>query len=227
MAGPTHQTMIEDLERRLAEHALVVFGGFHPMPDEENLSARTVVVVGNVGSAIWPHVQAFDDGSPDPLDRWTRDTVTPVATEFGAGAVFPFDTPPLPFQTWARRAAPVHPSPLGILIHPDHGLWHAYRAALLFEDVLDLGTQDDRPSPCDRCAERPCLTTCPVGAFTNAGYDVPACAGHLKRLDPRDAETGHCMAVGCLARLACPIAPHLRYTPDHAAFHMTAFLSNR
>lgn len=227
MAGPIRPKMIEDLKRRLAEHALVFFGGFHPTPGENDLSAGTVFLVGNVGSAIWPHIQAFDDGCPDPLDRWTRDIVTPLATDFGARAVFPFDTPPLPFQTWARRAAPVHPSPLGILIHPDHGLWHAYRAALLFEDVLDLGTPDHRPSPCDTCAERPCLTTCPVGAFTDAGYDVPVCAAHLKQLDPSARDAGHCMAVGCLARLACPVAPHLRYALDHAAFHMTAFLNNR
>ena len=29
-------------------------------------------------------------------------------------------------------------SPLGILIHPDWGLWHSYRGALAFRERLDL-----------------------------------------------------------------------------------------
>ena len=41
-----------------------------------------------------------------------------------AGAV-PVRRPPYwPFQQWARRAEPVHPSPIGVLIHPRYGLWH-------------------------------------------------------------------------------------------------------
>ena len=41
-------------------------------------------------------------------------------------ALFPFGGPPhFPFQQWARRAEPVHPSPIGLLIHPIYGLWHS------------------------------------------------------------------------------------------------------
>ena len=36
------------------------------------------------------------------------------------------------------RAEAVAPSPLGILIHPDYGLWHAYRGALAFAERLAL-----------------------------------------------------------------------------------------
>ena len=44
--------------------------------------------------------------------------------------------PWLPFQQWARKAEPVHVSPLGVLIHPDYGLWHSYRGALCFDTRL-------------------------------------------------------------------------------------------
>ena len=52
----------------------------------------------------------------------------------------------------AGRDAPIpslSPSPLGILIHPEFGLWHALRGALLFRDRLELPAIEARPSPCD------------------------------------------------------------------------------
>jgi GMP synthase (glutamine-hydrolysing) len=103
-----------------------------------------------------------------------------VARGFDAVALYPFGGPPyLPFQQWAMRAEGLQPSPLGALIHPDYGLWHAYRGALGFGERLALSPVSPRPRPCDDCADKPCLSTCPVGAFDGRGYDVPACAAHL------------------------------------------------
>lgn len=219
MSGP-----YADLSVTLAAQGLATRGGFHPSPDDgipnagKDRPARTLVLVGNVGRDIWPHFSSYVDDSRDSLDRWTRKVIEPIAARFGAHCVFPFDTPPMPFQRWAMRCEPVHASPLGILIHPDHGLWHAYRAALLFEDEIDLPTREDRPSPCDTCADRPCLSACPVDAFSDDGYDVPACAGYL------DAPSGaECLAGGCRARDACPVAAGRQYPPDQIRFHMAAF----
>ena len=65
-----------------------------------------------------------------------------LAGELGAKAFFPSGGLPYwPFQQWARRAEPVHPSPVGILIHPRYGLWHSYRGA------LGLGEAHDLPEP--------------------------------------------------------------------------------
>jgi epoxyqueuosine reductase QueG len=110
----------------------------------------------------------------------------------------------------------VRPSPLGILIHPRYGLWHAYRAALAIGEEIPLPPRDETPDLCGACAGKPCLTTCPVGAFEAAGYDVGACAGHLH--DPAGAD---CMTAGCRARRVCPVGE--AYAPAQAAFHMAAF----
>jgi hypothetical protein len=129
----------------------------------------------------------------------------------------------LPFQRWAQRAEPVFPSPIGMLIHPEHGLWHAYRGALAFAgEIAGLPPRGAAHSPCDSCADKPCLTTCPVGAFGPEGYDVPACAAHLRR--PAGAD---CMGLGCRARRACPVGRQATYLPEQAAFHMAAFLGAR
>ena len=67
------------------------------------------------------------------------DVVGDLARDLDARAVYPFDMdPPWPFLTWARAANAGHISPLGLNIHPAYGLWHAYRAALLFPVAFDL-----------------------------------------------------------------------------------------
>jgi hypothetical protein len=157
------------------------------------------------------------------LDDWTRRVVVPVAERFGARAAFPSDGPPwLPFQRWAMRAEGVRASPLGVLIHPDFGLWHAYRAALVFDRALDLAPAPLRAHPCDTCADRPCLTACPVGAVTAEAYAVDKCAQHVA-----GGAGEACRSIGCLARRACPVGAGQVYPERAMAFHMAAFLRGR
>jgi hypothetical protein len=183
----------------------------------------TLVLVGVIGGGCWDAFQAAAESCqwPDPLDRWSRRVVTELAAELGAEALFPFGGPPsLPFLRWARRAEAVYPSPIGPLIHPDYGLWHAYRGALAFAQRIGLPPADQRPRPCDTCADQPCLATCPVGAFSDRGYDVPACIGHIGA-----DRGGDCLGAGCLARRACPVGVTYHYAPAQMGFHMRAFLA--
>jgi ferredoxin len=169
---------------------------------------------------MWEAFTKAGLGGHDPLDRWSRRVLDTIATQLDASVVMPSDGPPFnPFQRWAMRAEPVHSSPLGILIHPRWGLWHGYRGALLFAEVLDLPDVEVLESPCVTCEAKPCLTTCPVGAFTGSEYRVEACATHLN-----SAAGTRCLTGGCLARHACPIGKDARPGSDQAAFHMRAFL---
>ena len=73
------------------------------------------------------------------------------------------------------------------------------------------------PRPCDSCAA-PCLTACPAGALTGAGYDVPACHAFL------DTEPGRpCMTGGCLVRRACPLSAGYARLAEQSAYHMSRF----
>jgi hypothetical protein len=221
---------ISSIERLVVVHGLHPRGGFHPAADDgvpplgDGEIPATLLLIGNVGSSLWPEFSGSaeaGDGAPDPLNRWTQRVVSSIAREVGAAPLFPFGGPPyLPFQRWAMRAEAVAPSPLGILIHPDYGLWHAYRGALAFAERLALPPRVERPRPCDSCPDRPCLSACPVGAFSDQGYDVPACIGHIR--NPAGAA---CMGGDCLARRACPVGPTHGYGPAQARFHMAAFLA--
>jgi hypothetical protein len=222
------RTLLAAVESRVADAGLVLFGGFHPEPDDGVPSlpggnaAATVLVVGNIGSSFWAHVQAAPErGGPDPVDRWTARVLGGLAGELGATALYPFGSPPHhPFQRWARRADPdLSVSPLGLLIHPDRGLWHALRGALLFRERLVLpAIAAPRPSPCASCLGKPCLNTCPVGAFGTGGYDVAACRAYLHTLSGQP-----CVVQGCRARAACPVGRAHAYAGAQVQHHMRAF----
>lgn len=202
-------------------------GGFHPGPDDKAPAtpAGTLVMVGNAGGAMW---RAFAD-SPEfnerprrrhPLDDWTARVLGAAADELGIAVVFPFRGPPYhPFQQWARKSDAVSPSPIGPLIHPEFGLWHAYRGAFVTAARLDLPARPAAPSPCLACDGKPCLSACPVEAFGVRGYAVSQCVSHL-----RAPEGADCVGLGCRARRACPLGAAYRYAPAQAAFHQGHFL---
>ena len=207
-------------------------GAFHVAADDavptftDGAPAATLVLVGNTGPGMWAAFSASEEaaaGAPDALDRWSRRVVSRLAHVLGGAPHFPFGGPPwLPFIRWAQRAGPVYPSPIGPLVHPDFGLWHAYRGAIAFRERLDLPPRDDRGSPCENCPDRPCLSSCPVGAFSAAGYDVDGCVAHIA--GPSGAS---CLGAGCLARHACPVGRNAAYSAPQATFHMRAFLAAR
>ncbi len=225
MVAPTFASLCNDAE----SVGLVCRGGFHPDPQDfvpacaDGSRAATVVLFGFVGSRGWPTFAASAeraDGRPDALDRWSQRVIDAIGARTGAIGLYPSHGPPwLPFQRWALRAESLHFSPLGILIHPDFGLWHAYRGALAFQTRLALPEPVQRPSPCSTCIARPCLSACPVAAFQPDQFDRRACAGHVAATEGAD-----CLQRGCRARRSCPVGADHRYAADQANFHMAAFL---
>ncbi|MBT3358920.1 MAG: hypothetical protein HN403_04750 [Rhodospirillales bacterium] len=214
---------LEAIQTALTPHGLIVRGGFRPEPsDVVPGNPATMVIIGNAGSAMWRAFQAVRGDGPDPLDAWTRGVISGVAEKLGAAALFPFDGPPyMPFQKWAMRSEAVFGSPIGPLIHPVYGLWHGYRGALAFEERIELPERLPAASPCESCVDRPCLSSCPVGALSVGNYDVPACVDHIG-----SAAGSDCLERACVARRACPVGREYHQEPAQAAFHMKHFLAS-
>jgi hypothetical protein len=203
---------------RIRREGFATLGWFAPKAEDRvPLSAQFVILIGNAGPDMFRRF-ARERRPSDSLDDWTRDVVDPLAQDLDATALYPFDKPPQPFLTWARRGGAGHISPLGLNIHPSYGLWHAYRAALVFPVAFDLPPMNAGASPCGTCVGKPCLSACPVQAFDGSSYDVAACGQHILSNAGQD-----CMTGGCKARLACPVADIFRYEPMQMQFHMRAF----
>ena len=201
-----------------AQQHLEVLGGFDAEGDPGlPPGTRSLLLLGPLQPDFWAAVTASEEwGGPDPVDRWSRRVVGGLACELGGKALFPFGGPPYqPFQSWATRSGSVWESPVKLLVHGTQGLMVSFRGALALKERVALPPPPKRP--CDAC-DKPCLTACPVGALTGAGYDLPRCHDLL------DQPGGQaCMAGGCRVRTTCPLSKGHARMPAQSAYHMRQF----
>lgn len=179
---------------------------------------RSLALLAPDGAAFWPRFTAspeYQDGAPDPMDRWSARVIGALAQDLGGEAAFPFGQPHRPFFDWALRSGRCHPSPVWMLVHDRMGLWTSFRGAIALPDPVEAAAP--QPSPCLPCP-RPCATACPVGALTAAGYDVPACHAFLDT--PAGAD---CLSQGCAVRRACPAGEGYGRLGSQSAWHMRQF----
>lgn len=227
--------VVERAAAALAPSGLILRGGLNfsesdGAPDgPAGRPARAVLLVGNGGAAYWRHFSRWRarlaEPVANPLDTWSRLAIGRAAEAVGALVAMPNDRPYPPFQQWAKRAEGLKPSPLGLMMHPRFGLWHAYRGALLLDVEIPIQAlrklnqvAADPIHPCDLCIGKPCLNACPVSAYSTDGFAYQACLAHVR--GPNGAA---CRDGGCLARNACPEAAEWRYPAEVQAFHQRAF----
>jgi hypothetical protein len=221
MSDKTLTSIEVELAPVLGELGLFSFGWF-VMPDAPFTNRKAMLIgnrVDNDRHVMWDvftQSPEYLDGKPNPLNRWTQRTIGDVATRYKVDAIYPFGETIWPFQRYAKAATGMKSSPLGMLIHPEFGLWQAFRAVMIFGEGGALDLPHKLNHPCEACAEKPCLKACPVNAFTDDGFAVDNCRTHL--------QTGgepNCMTLGCRARAACPVGA--AYSKEQIQFHMKAF----
>jgi hypothetical protein len=211
---------LDEIADRAAKQWLMVMGAFSPgAGDGLPADIATLVLLGPAEPGFWAHVTAEPewDGAPDPVDRWSRRVIGRMACDLGGKAYFPFGGPPWrPFIRWAQRTGRAWISPVAILVHDTAGLFVSYRGAIGLRERLESPPPPARP--CDSCADKQCLTACPVGALTGKGYDVPACHAFLDT-----PPGGDCMTGGCRVRRACPVSQSYGRVAEQSAYHMRQF----
>lgn len=208
---------LDAIERAVSPAALTVMGTVH---EDLPIGIGTLVLLGPKEPGFWPQFTAspeYLDGAPHPMDRWSARVIGALAAQLEAEAFFPFGGPPYqPFIAWAKASGRAHSSPVGLLVHDSAGLMVSYRGALGFAARIDA--PEAPPSPCVSCADKPCLTACPVGALNDSAvYDVAACKADLDRPE------NDCMSRGCAVRRACPVSQRHGRTEAQSNFHMRAF----
>lgn len=212
--------MLETIAARADAHALSVLGGCAATPaDGLPEGIRTLILLGPREPGFWPLFEAspeWQDGRPDPMDRWSSRVIGALAAELGALPLFPFGGPPWwPFFSWALRTGRSFASPVRLLVHDEAGLFFSCRGALALRETVATPVS---VSPCDDCAARPCLTACPPRALTGAGYDLPACHAFLDT-----AAGAECLSRGCAVRRACPRSQGHARMEVQSAYHMRQF----
>ena len=211
--------MLAQIKALAAAQHLAVLGGFAAGPDDGLPSGtKTLLLLGPREPGFWPHLKAQPEwGADDPMDRWSRRVIGTLACDLGAKALFPFGGPPYqPFYRWALKSGRCWESPVRLLVHDVAGLFVSFRGALALKEAVELPPAG--PKPCDTCMEKPCLTACPTGALTGAGYDLQNCHSFLDTTAGQD-----CMTTGCAVRRTCPLSLAYARMPEHSAYHMGQF----
>lgn len=211
--------MLAQIKALAAAQHLAVLGGFAAWPDDGLPSGtKTLLLLGPREPGFWPHLKAQPEwGADDPMDRWSRRVIGTLACDLGAKALFPFGGPPYqPFYRWALKSGRCWESPVRLLVHDVAGLFVSFRGALALKEAVELPPAG--PKPCDTCMEKPCLTACPTGALTGAGYDLQNCHSFLDTTAGQD-----CMTTGCAVRRTCPLSLAYARMPEQSAYHMGQF----
>lgn len=177
---------------------------------------RRLVLVGHGGRRMWEAMQERGMQTADPIDHYsmslTRQFIRDYLDDAPVLWLYPGSETIIPLQQLGEAAGWSRPSPLGSGISPLYGVWFAYRAAFLIDADLPLVWNEPPLSPCDSCVEKPCITTCPVGAVRLDAFAIASCVE--QRLRPHSP-----CADRCLARLACPCFPEHRYTVPQMQYH--------
>ena len=186
-----------------------------PVPKE----AQSILLLGPDEPNFWKifkESEEFNDLDANPLDRWSKRIIDNIARENNCTALYPFGGEPYkPFFSWALRSRTVWSSPVHLAVHKDKGLFVSFRGALAINQTKKTNQRFE--NPCAKCSA-PCLSACPVDAFTETGYDVMICKDHITYLD-----SSNCKSLGCNTRRACPVGANLRNF-EQSAFHMEKFL---
>ncbi len=199
--------------------------------DSRETAAGTEFAVGSAGQTFWDAVTASPEwhANPnDPVDAFTRRAIKEALAGYPEAQItFVFDADAPNFVVlWTQTFARIAQSDLGLMIHPEYGLWMAARAHVVLPRAQEAIVEDDSHKsminklqfdPCASCRDKPCLSACPVGAFTAPKtFDFQACADYLLR-NPR------CFSAGCDARASCPYGQSWQLPPDQAHYHQNRF----
>ncbi|MGB0865048.1 MAG: hypothetical protein ACPGSC_00985 [Granulosicoccaceae bacterium] len=178
----------------------------------------TILLLGNGGQGFWQKFRENRPAGEHPVDDYSASLSERLLQQYFPAVarerLFPSEDCPVALQRLMAQAGWHAPSPLGIGMHPEFGLWSACRAVwwLGAELVADYPVAEPKDH-CLRCVERPCLAACPGDALSAGQMPLlERCADYRLREVSKCADT-------CLARKACPVASEHRYSDEQLHYH--------
>jgi ferredoxin len=222
---------MESLKAQLADHGLVLceLVAVADLPDSVWLDkpafqGGSLLLTGHAGTAFWQAISSAWPQGSDPVDQFSAKVSEQALQAYlpntSRQCLFPDDHCPVNLMALGRVLGWHSPSPLGMGIHAEYGLWSAYRALWWLDTALKTPeNRSDKALPaiantiCAECETQACISACPASALSAQRMpDLSACA------DYRLSKDSQCHS-DCLARQACPVATEHRYTQAQMAYH--------
>lgn len=198
---------------------------------------RQLLLFGNAGPGFWHAAHQYLGDHPIPIEEHPLDQyASMVARQFmqrevGENVAYQILYPgafTVNLQSLGQLLGWHTSSPLMIGIHPEYGLWSAYRVLMLANTDFASSLPESRhkaqltdrirtKSPCESCQTRDCVQVCPAQAMNEDGFDIERCLGYRKQINSRCQNT-------CVARLACPVGSEYRYSAEQIHYHYSQSL---
>ena len=128
---------------------------------------KTLCLVGAGGPALWGQLPHPLQGA-HPIDDFSLRLIRDFAKTYlndDLEVLFPNDSYLLPLQQLGRLMGFSQPSPMGIDICNDFGLWFSYRAAFLTSKDIEQKSSAYHQAFCNECPRHLCLIDrlhCPI-----------------------------------------------------------------
>ena len=167
-----------------------------------------LIVLASAGSEFWRNMRQSKEGGSDPVDSFFIRCAENIFEGEDYNIIYPGN------HFLPELAGWHHDSTMGLGIHPEFGLWFAYRGLVLSnsEFIPYSESSESAGSPCETCRFKFCVQVCPANAVTTDGYRVQACK------DYRLASKSLCQT-RCVSRQACPIGKEHRYLLEQLQYH--------
>lgn len=119
-------------------------------------------LIGSSGDQIWKRVKNIN--APHRLDNYTTDCIKKNFPAISSSDIlYPTKSKVhFPILSVAQDLGFCHPTPIGIHINQNYGLWFSFRAVLVaeminnVEELSSFRTLEKSLSPCDNCMDKPC-----------------------------------------------------------------------
>lgn len=175
-----------------------------------------LLLTGHGGRLFWEKLQEAGMETADPVDTFSTQLTQQFISDYLGNPphllLYPSGDYLVPLTQLGEWAGWSHPSPIGQGISAEFGVWFAYRTAVLVNGNFPTTPRLQTNSPCQSCADKPCVTACPAGAVQADGFQMSPCINFRLRTHSPCADR-------CLARMACPVAPEHRYTLPQIQYH--------
>lgn len=145
------QNLRGDLKKMLME--------LYPQRDFSN---KLFFLIGSSGDQIWKRVKNIN--APHRIDDYTTNCIKKIFPALSSSDIlYPTkENIHFPILSVAQDLGFCHPTPIGIHINQNYGLWFSFRAVVVaeiinnVEELSSFSTLEKSFGPCDNCMDKPC-----------------------------------------------------------------------